>query len=69
VLERQGRGEGRRLRAAPAVLCLALGTALAGCGDMGRFHTAATPAAVVMPKPKPAIAQTPATEKEHERIL
>ena len=36
---------------------------------MGRFQTAATPATVAMPKPKPAVAQTPATEKEHERIL
>jgi predicted Zn-dependent protease len=58
----------RRLRAAPAVLWLMLGTALAGCGDMGRFQTAAAPA-VAMPKPKPAVAQTPASEREHERIL
>ena len=36
---------------------------------MGRFQAAATPPAVAMPKPKPAVAQTPATEKEHERIL
>ena len=69
VLERHVRNERRRLRAAPAALCLVLGTALAGCGDMGRFQTAATPATVAMPKPKPAVAQTPATEKEHERIL
>ncbi|MGY4347769.1 putative Zn-dependent protease [Bradyrhizobium sp. GM7.3] len=46
-----------------------LGSALAGCGDMGRFQTAAAPPTVAMPKPKPAVAQTPATEKEHERIL
>jgi predicted Zn-dependent protease len=46
-------------------LCLAL--ALAACGDMGRFQTAApqpTPA-----KPARTIAQTPAAEREHERIL
>ena len=65
VLERHERGDGpRRLRAAPAALCLVMAAALAGCGDMGRFQTAATPQAVAMPKPKPAVAQTPATEKE-----
>jgi predicted Zn-dependent protease len=61
----------RRLRAAPAALCLGafgLSTLLAGCGDMGRFQTATAPP-VAMPKPKPGVAQTPATEKEHERIL
>ncbi|MGY3106651.1 putative Zn-dependent protease [Bradyrhizobium sp. LM6.9] len=36
---------------------------------MNRFQTAAAPPTVAMPKPKPAVAQTPATEKEHERIL
>ncbi|MBR0719649.1 M48 family metalloprotease [Bradyrhizobium liaoningense] len=61
------RGQTRGLRAAPAGLCLLLGTMLAGCGDMGRFQTSAP--AVIMPKPKPAVAQTPATEREHERIL
>jgi hypothetical protein len=48
----------RRLWAAPGLLCLSL--ALAGCGDMGRFQTAApstTPA-----KPNRTIAQTPAAE-------
>ena len=69
VLERHGEREGRRLRAAPAVLCLVLGAALAGCGDISRFQTAAVPATVATPKPKPAVTQTPATEKEHERIL
>jgi predicted Zn-dependent protease len=55
----------RRLWAAPGLVCLAL--TLAACGDMSRFQTAApstTPA-----KPNRAIAQTPAAEKEHERIL
>jgi predicted Zn-dependent protease len=54
--------------AAPFLLSVTL--ALAGCGDMGRFQTtASTPAG--MPKPaKPAVtAQTPAAEREHERIL
>jgi len=36
---------------------------------MNRFQTAAMTPTVAMPKPKPAVAQTPATEKEHERIL
>jgi predicted Zn-dependent protease len=59
------RGTSRRLWAAPGLLCLVL--TLAGCGDMGRFQTAApstTPA-----KPNHTIAQTPAAEREHERIL
>jgi predicted Zn-dependent protease len=55
----------RRLWAAPAVLCLAL----AGCGDMGRFQTAAAPPAPAAVKPNRTIAQTPAAEREHERIL
>ncbi len=50
------------------MLCLVLGAALSGCGDMARFQTSAAPM-VAMPKPKPAVAQTPATEREHERIL
>ncbi len=55
----------RRLWAASGLVCLVL--TLAACGDMGRFQTAApstTPA-----KPNRTIAQTPAAEKEHERIL
>jgi predicted Zn-dependent protease len=55
----------RRLWAAPGALCLAL--ALAGCGEMGRFQAAAPPASSV--KPSRTIAQTPAAEREHERIL
>lgn len=54
--------------AAPFLLSVAL--ALAGCGDMGRFQTTSSiPAG--MPKPaKPAVTpQTPAAEREHERIL
>src|SRR6516164_4893458 len=59
----------RRAFAAPAVLgaCLVLGA----CGDMNRFQyqtaAAAPPTAPV--KPNRAVVQTPATEKEHERIL
>jgi predicted Zn-dependent protease len=55
----------RRLWAAPGALWLAL--ALAGCGDMGRFQTA-TPQTTSV-KPSRTIAQTPAAEREHERIL
>src|SRR5579871_1010206 len=58
----------RQLWAAPVLLLFAL--SLAACGDMTRFQVA-SPAAVPTPvaKPKPVVAVTPATEKEHERIL
>jgi predicted Zn-dependent protease len=55
----------RSLWAAPVLLCAAL--ALGGCGEMGRFQVA-TPAASPV-KPNRTIAQTPAAEREHERIL
>ena len=61
---REGR-LGRRLWIASAALCATL--TLAGCGDMTRFggsQTAAGPA-----KPARTIAQSPAAEREHERIL
>jgi predicted Zn-dependent protease len=41
---------------------------LAGCGDMSRFEVASSPVAAVKPV-KPAIQQSPAVEREHERIL
>jgi predicted Zn-dependent protease len=47
------------------LLCLAV--SLAGCGDMARYQTAATP--IPVPKPKTTVTPTPATEREHERIL
>ena len=56
----------RRLWAAPVWLCFAL--ALAGCGDISRFQTA-SPAASPGGKPSHTVAQTPAAEREHERIL
>jgi predicted Zn-dependent protease len=62
---RHNGGIGRRLWAASALLCLAV--ALAGCGEMGRYQTAATP--IPVPKPKTTITPTPATERERERIL
>src|SRR5215212_9746838 len=51
--------------AAPVLLCAAV--ALAACGDIARFQTASPPATPI--KPNRTIAQTPAAEREHERIL
>ncbi len=65
-VEWRGTRISRRLLAAPAVLCAAL--VLTDCGDMGRFQTAqhspANPA-----KPARTAVQSPAAEREHERIL
>jgi predicted Zn-dependent protease len=59
------RGMSRRLWAAPVLL--GAGLCLAACGDMGRFQTASpAPSAI---KPNRTVAQTPAAEREHERIL
>jgi predicted Zn-dependent protease len=41
---------------------------LAACSDMAHFQTAAAPP-LPTPKPNHAIVQTPASEREHERIL
>lgn len=58
---------GRGLLAAPALLCAVF--TLSACGNMGRFETA-TPASTTAPaKPARTVAQTPASEREHERIL
>ncbi|WP_244528038.1 M48 family metalloprotease [Tardiphaga sp. OK245] len=58
----------RRLWAAPTLLCAAL--ALSACGDASRFEAASSVKPTVPAKPpKPAVVQTPAAEKEHERIL
>ncbi|HEY8336281.1 MAG TPA: M48 family metalloprotease [Tardiphaga sp.] len=57
----------RRLWAAPAMLCVLF--ALAGCGDASRFDVSSKPAAGSAKPPRPAVTQTPAGEKEHERIL
>jgi predicted Zn-dependent protease len=56
----------RRLWAAMFLLCAPLG--LAACGDMSRFQTAVAPAATPI-KPNRTVTQTPASEREHERIL
>ncbi len=60
-------GVSRRLWAAAAVLCL--GLMLAACGEMARFQTAALPPAPPPAKPNRTVMQTPAAEREHERIL
>ena len=56
---------GRRGWAAAGLLCA--GLALAGCGDISRFQVSSP--AVNAIKPKSTVAQTPAAEREHERIL
>src|ERR1700751_5689012 len=58
----------RRAFAAPVVVCACL--VLGACGDMSRFQfqTAAMPPTAPA-KPNPTVVQTPATEKEPERIL
>ena len=55
----------RGLWAAPILLCATL--ALSACGDMSRFQTASPSANPV--KPNRTVMQTPAAEREHERIL
>ena len=64
---RRETGMSRRLWAAPALLWAA--ASLAGCGDMGRFQTAAAPTSPPVIKPNRMVTTTPASEKEHERIL
>jgi predicted Zn-dependent protease len=62
---RREKGTSRRLWAASALLCAAF--ALAACGDINRFQTASPAASPI--KPNRTVAQTPAAEREHERIL
>jgi predicted Zn-dependent protease len=58
----------RGLRAAAVLLCASY--ALAGCSDLTtRLQTASVPLAAPAKPPHVAVAQTPATEREHERIL
>jgi predicted Zn-dependent protease len=63
---RRNMGKNRPLRAAAALLCA--GFALAACGDISRFQTA-SPIPTSPTKPSHTVAQTPAAEREHERIL
>ena len=70
MIERAGRREGttgRRLLAAPVLLCAAF--TLSACGNMARFEAAAPSSAIQPAKPNRTVAQTPASEREHERIL
>ena len=62
-------GMSRQLWAGPALLLMA--ASLAACGDMSRFQTAAGPTLGPAPtiKPNRVVQTTPASEKEHERIL
>jgi predicted Zn-dependent protease len=57
----------RRLWAAGSLLCAAF--ALSACGDLGRFQTSSSPTTPNPIKPARTVAQTPAAEREHERIL
>lgn len=57
---------GSRRVFAAAALCASF--ALSGCGDLGRFQTASNASFAPIKPNKPA-AQTPATEREHSRIL
>ena len=57
----------RRSFAAVVLACAAI--ALAGCGDMSRFQSPEPAATTSSLKPARTVAQTPAAEKEHERIL
>jgi predicted Zn-dependent protease len=59
----------RRLWAAPVLLCASI--ALSACGDVGRFQTTASSPTAPGPilKPNRVVTQTPAAEREHERIL
>jgi predicted Zn-dependent protease len=57
---------GSRRVFAAAALCASF--ALSACGDLGRFQTASNASFAPIKPNKPA-AQTPATEREHSRIL
>src|SRR5215468_1931027 len=60
-------GMSRQLCAVPVLLWAA--ATLAACGDMGRFQTAAVPSSPPVIKQNRTVTTTPASEKEHERIL
>src|ERR1700722_1600527 len=60
-------GMSRGLWAAPMLLCA--GFMLAACGDISRFQAGPPTAAISPAKPNRTVTQSPAAEKEHERIL
>jgi predicted Zn-dependent protease len=58
----------RRVSLAAALLCAPI--ALAGCGDMSRFQLSTAVAPPTAPaKPNRTVSTTPASEREHDRIL
>jgi predicted Zn-dependent protease len=58
----------RRVSLAAALLCAPV--ALAGCGDIGRFQFSTAVAPPTAPaKPNRTVSTTPASEREHDRIL
>ena len=57
----------RGLQVAAALSCL--GFPLAGCGNMGKLETATAPVPTPRPKPAAIVQTTPASDREHERIL
>lgn len=64
--QRIGR-DGRGLLAAPVLVCAAI--ALSACGDISRFSTPGPTLSGTSARPNRTVAQTPASEREHERIL
>src|SRR5262249_12380996 len=59
--------KGRAAWAAPVLVCAAV--SLSACGDIARFQTPGPTASISPAKPNRTVAQTPASEREHERIL
>ncbi|ABD05263.1 Peptidase M48, Ste24p [Rhodopseudomonas palustris HaA2] len=69
MIASEGRRSIWRSRRWLAVPVLAGALALAGCGDFRRFETASIPSSTPAAKPSRPAAQSPAAEREHERIL
>ncbi len=68
MAQRLGPHAKRRARLlAGAAVCMALN--LGACADMGRFQVAGPSTSTSALKPNKPAAETPATEREHERIL
>ncbi len=67
IAGRRKKGMSRRLWAAPILVTASL--LLAACGDMSRFQLQPISSATSAIKPNRTVVQTPAAEREHERIL
>jgi predicted Zn-dependent protease len=65
IVQQRNNTTSRGLRLAAALLCV--GLALAGCSNMSKLQTTTAP--LPAPRPKPVVMQTPAADREHERIL